>query len=253
MKLRRLFVSAFASALAFGVSSVGTNAAPFDPIGSLEVTGTFGTTGQTLSGTLAFSGFLVSGANISISGVSGVFDVVLGQDGFKDTPTVINPNPPQEWVVAIRDSSNNFRMGMFFTILDLGPNPTFITQILGPIVDGNYINPPVDCLPACTTHSADSLTGGFSLGRFLGKAKRAQPLGLDALRVAGGLVFGHSGRALAGLGFFLVERGLCTFHVFCVFRNTHEHPVVEPHVSHFMQVPLRTSVKFPHSPQASPS
>ncbi len=163
MKLRRLFVSAFASALAFGVSSVGTNAAPFDPIGSLEVTGTFGTTGQTLSGTLAFSGFLVSGANISISGVSGVFDVVLGQDGFKDTPTVINPNPPQEWVVAIRDSSNNFRMGMFFTILDLGPNPTFITQILGPIVDGNYINPPVDCLPACTTHSADSLTGSFSL------------------------------------------------------------------------------------------
>ena len=31
------------------------------------------------------------------------------------------------------------------------------------------------------------------------------------------------------------------------------HPVVLPHVSHFMQVPLRTSVKLPHSPQASPS
>ena len=31
------------------------------------------------------------------------------------------------------------------------------------------------------------------------------------------------------------------------------HPVVLPHVSHFMQVPLRTNVKFPHSPQASPS
>ena len=30
------------------------------------------------------------------------------------------------------------------------------------------------------------------------------------------------------------------------------HPVVLPHVSHFRQVPLRTSVKFPHSPQASP-
>ena len=27
----------------------------------------------------------------------------------------------------------------------------------------------------------------------------------------------------------------------------HEHPVVLPHVSHFMHVPLRTSVKFPHS------
>ena len=33
----------------------------------------------------------------------------------------------------------------------------------------------------------------------------------------------------------------------------HEHPVVLPHVSHFMQVPFRTSVKLPHSPQASPS
>jgi len=31
------------------------------------------------------------------------------------------------------------------------------------------------------------------------------------------------------------------------------HPVVLPHVSHFMQVPLRTSVKFMHSGQASPS
>ena len=33
----------------------------------------------------------------------------------------------------------------------------------------------------------------------------------------------------------------------------YEQPVVEPQVSHFMQVPLRTSVKFWHSPQASPS
>jgi hypothetical protein len=33
----------------------------------------------------------------------------------------------------------------------------------------------------------------------------------------------------------------------------HEHPVVLPHVSHFRQVPLRTRVKLPHSPQASPS
>jgi len=37
----------------------------------------------------------------------------------------------------------------------------------------------------------------------------------------------------------------------CAIR--YEHPVVLPHVSHFMQVPLRTSVKLPHSPQASPS
>lgn len=31
------------------------------------------------------------------------------------------------------------------------------------------------------------------------------------------------------------------------------HPLVAPQVSHFMQVPLRTSVKLPHSVQASPS
>ena len=35
--------------------------------------------------------------------------------------------------------------------------------------------------------------------------------------------------------------------------QTHEHPVVLPHVSHFMQVPFRTRVKFPHSPHISPS
>ena len=31
------------------------------------------------------------------------------------------------------------------------------------------------------------------------------------------------------------------------------HPLVLPQVSHFMQVPLRTKVKFPQEPQASPS
>jgi hypothetical protein len=35
--------------------------------------------------------------------------------------------------------------------------------------------------------------------------------------------------------------------------ENYEHPVVEPHVSHFRHVPLRTSVKFPHSPHISPS
>ena len=33
----------------------------------------------------------------------------------------------------------------------------------------------------------------------------------------------------------------------------HEHPLVAPQVTHFMHVPLRTRVKLPHSPQASPS
>jgi hypothetical protein len=36
-------------------------------------------------------------------------------------------------------------------------------------------------------------------------------------------------------------------------RLVYEHPVVLPHVSHFMQVPLRTSVKLPHSLHISPS
>jgi len=31
------------------------------------------------------------------------------------------------------------------------------------------------------------------------------------------------------------------------------HPLVEPQVSHFRQVPLRTMVKLPHSWQLSPS
>ena len=38
-----------------------------------------------------------------------------------------------------------------------------------------------------------------------------------------------------------------------LFQNPQEHPLVEPQVVHFMHVPLRTKVKLPHSPQASPS
>jgi hypothetical protein len=38
-----------------------------------------------------------------------------------------------------------------------------------------------------------------------------------------------------------------------VWPTVYEQPVVEPHVSHFMHVPLRTSVKLPHSPHISPS
>ena len=36
-------------------------------------------------------------------------------------------------------------------------------------------------------------------------------------------------------------------------ENAQEQPLVAPQVAHFMQVPLRTSVKLPQSPQASPS
>ena len=39
----------------------------------------------------------------------------------------------------------------------------------------------------------------------------------------------------------------------CCFSPPQLHPVVPPQVSHFRQVPLRTRVKLPHSPQASPS
>lgn len=38
-----------------------------------------------------------------------------------------------------------------------------------------------------------------------------------------------------------------------ITSDAYEHPLVDPHVLHFMHVPLRTSVKFRHSPQASPS
>jgi hypothetical protein len=33
----------------------------------------------------------------------------------------------------------------------------------------------------------------------------------------------------------------------CLSRNNQEHPVVLPHVSHFMQVPFGTSLELPHS------
>jgi hypothetical protein len=38
-----------------------------------------------------------------------------------------------------------------------------------------------------------------------------------------------------------------------ILATAQEQPLVDPQVVHFMQVPLRTSVKLPHSPQASPS
>ena len=42
-------------------------------------------------------------------------------------------------------------------------------------------------------------------------------------------------------------------HFSSPFRETYEHPDVAPQVSHLRQVPLRTSVKLPHSSQLSPS
>ena len=45
--------------------------------------------------------------------------------------------------------------------------------------------------------------------------------------------------------------GLSDVSVF--LRVAYEQPLVEPQVSHFRQVPLRTMVKLPHSEQLSPS
>ena len=56
--------------------------------------------------------------------------------------------------------------------------------------------------------------------------------------------------------FSLKNKGADLLRPFGVCLSTgcvYEHPVVLPHVSHFKHVPLRTKVKFPHSPHASPS
>jgi hypothetical protein len=49
------------------------------------------------------------------------------------------------------------------------------------------------------------------------------------------------------------EGGPASDHSPLATRPVHEHPVVAPHVSHFRHVPFLTSVKFWHSPQASPT
>jgi hypothetical protein len=43
------------------------------------------------------------------------------------------------------------------------------------------------------------------------------------------------------------------FRVIVSWLDAYEQPLVEPQVSHFRQVPLRTMVKLPHSEQLSPS
>ena len=99
-------------------------------------------------------------------------------------------------------------------------------------------------------HGRRDVLRRLAVGRFLCQSQNLQPFGLGALGQNGGLIFRRGRSTLADLDLFLVERGLGAFHV-GVF--VHEQPVVLPQVSHFMQVPLRTSVKLPHSPQASPS
>lgn len=42
-------------------------------------------------------------------------------------------------------------------------------------------------------------------------------------------------------------------HLISQQRRSQLQPVVAPHVLHFKHVPLRTSVKFPHSPHESPT
>ncbi len=72
------------------------------------------------------------------------------------------------------------------------------------------------------------------------------------LRVASRAAQGgqHGGRQRHFLALRLFHSRSCSYSD---IHDPHEHPVVLPHVSHFMQVPFRTKVKFPHSPHASPS
>ncbi len=46
---------------------------------------------------------------------------------------------------------------------------------------------------------------------------------------------------------------LIVFTLCCKKTADQLQPVVEPQLSHFRQVPLRTRVMLPHSPQGSPS
>ena len=138
--------------------AANADAPPFDPFGTFDVMATFGTTGQTLTGTLDFRGGLVSGANISISGVPGVFDVVIGQQPLEETPPLF---VPVDWDVALQNPTNQFRTGITFTVIIGQAAPLIIGEILGPITDGNYLDPSLCTIDGCP-HSADGLTGSLA-------------------------------------------------------------------------------------------
>lgn len=171
--LKRKFAYLFAPILTVIIFSAGAAvSAPFfpNPGDVIEVTGTFGSSGQTVSGTLVF-GLApdlstvrgIASANISISGFAGVFDTIIGQQS-GPPPFFPTPLPDEfEWDVAIRQSgpADSPRMGIFFLIESLDGGDS-IAAILGPIVDGNYINPPVDCVTGTCNHSADMLTGSLA-------------------------------------------------------------------------------------------
>ena len=93
------------------------------------------------------------------------------------------------------------------------------------------------------------------------KGHVGKTLGLENLGKFGGvsldLLSGHekwidekNKEATCGCPFFYL---LILFASQWVELTSHEHPVVLPQVSHFMQVPFRTSVKLPHSEHISPS
>jgi hypothetical protein len=195
LTLKRKFACLFAPTLALTLWSAGVAvSAPFfpGPGDVIDVTGTFGSTGQTVSGTLVFGPTSttnrgIESANISISGFPGVFTTVIGQDS-GPPPITFPPAPPDEfeWFVAIRQSGplNSPRMGIVFLVesLDAGNS---IGGILGPIVDGNYINPPVDCVTGTCTHSADMLTGSLAPAPAQTPLPAALPLFASGLGVLG--------------------------------------------------------------------
>ena len=58
----------------------------------------------------------------------------------------------------------------------------------------------------------------------------------------------------AGAGGSIIFKLSSLFLIIDILKSfNYEHPFVEPHVLHFIQVPFLTKVKLPHSPQASPS
>ena len=56
----------------------------------------------------------------------------------------------------------------------------------------------------------------------------------------------------ASLTVCISSRNSLRLEIKLIHKIFYEHPLVDPQVSHFKQVPLRTMVKLEHSPQASP-
>ena len=61
-----------------------------------------------------------------------------------------------DWDVALQNPTNQFRTGITFTVIIGQAAPLIIGEILGPITDGNYLDPSLCTIDGCP-HSADGL------------------------------------------------------------------------------------------------